>query len=99
MDCCKAERLYSYCLYIRLTNTIAERLRRWLKSVIFTDDVRFVDSKPRLVTFLLIQLAFVWITQIELPNCRIFVRTCDRNFTEDIRYIQLYNIWTLLLNK
>ena len=53
MDCCNAKRLCSYFLHIRLTNMIAERLRRWLKSVIFIDDVRFVGSKPSLVTFLL----------------------------------------------
>ena len=53
MDCCKAKRLCSYFLYIRLTNTIVERLRRWLKSVILTCDVRFVGSKPSLLTFLL----------------------------------------------
>ena len=60
MDFSNAKRSYSYFRMRRLTNTIADRLTRSLKSVIVTGDVRFVDSKPNLITFI-------------LSNCHLFV--------------------------
>ena len=52
-DCNNSKRLCPYFRNIPQASTIAERLRRSLKSVIVTGDVRFVGSKPNLVTFLL----------------------------------------------
>ena len=40
-DCCNAQRLCSYFIYIPWTNTIAERLRRSPTGVVITGDGRF----------------------------------------------------------
>ena len=78
-----------------LTNTTVERLRRWLKSVIFTDDVRFVGSKPSLVTFLL----FSWHLFVLLKfNCWTVKFLLGINIV-NIKCIQVYNTSTPLLYK